>query len=80
MDDKEEKLAERSLLVIFFRTAAFTAIRTLIMGWFVYFGVHFTERIEPPGYLYFLMFPLSVFGLWELTGLPRRMWNSRKSK
>jgi hypothetical protein len=61
------------LVVAFARGLIFTAARWLIIGWFVYFGLHFAERIEPPAHLYLLIFPLSVFGLWELTGLPKKL-------
>lgn len=64
----------RSLFLAFARSFVFTAARILIMGWYVYFGVEFGKTMPREGsLLYLAMFPLSVYGLWQLTGLPNRL-------
>lgn len=62
-----------SLLVTFVRSFVFTAARVLIMGWYVYFGLEFGKNLQQGAMLYLAMFPLSIYGLWMLTGLPNRL-------
>lgn len=73
LGEEEDRLTVSSVLIAFFRSFAFTSARILVMGWFVYFGVEFGKGIERGAAFFLAMFPLSIYGLWMLTGLPKRM-------
>lgn len=67
-DFKKPRLALR-LLSIGLRAFILMFARVVIMGWYIYFGLHFAESIKPgsgSGYMYLIMFSLSIFGLWQL--------------
>lgn len=66
-EDKQSPFDLRRLSAIFARSFVLTIARILIMSWYVYFGLHFSEKLEAGGgYMYLVMFPLSIFGLWQL--------------
>lgn len=66
MTRNRRPLLAGGLIGIFLRSAVHWAARVFIVSWYVYYAFHFDAKVDDDGYMYWLVFLLSVFGLWQL--------------
>lgn len=53
----------------FARAAALTFVRIFLITWYIYFGLQLYANVQGHQLFYWVVFLLSVLGLWRLTEL-----------